>query len=174
MFAQRLTMALPYAALLAVAAWFFHLAGQFPFTPRENNLGPDFWPRLALGLMMLICLVQCARIVLLGRDDGPGIGAAFAEDDDAAPRSALLLAAGVTLTLAYGAMITVTGFSITTFAFMVLFGYAGNLRAHRTIWISSAIGVLFIVILFQKVVYVSLPRGIPPFSRLTDLLLGLF
>ncbi len=58
MVSQRLTMALPYAALLAIAAWFFHLAGQIQYTPRDNNLGPDFLPRLGLGFMMLVFPVQ--------------------------------------------------------------------------------------------------------------------
>ncbi|WP_088348573.1 MULTISPECIES: tripartite tricarboxylate transporter TctB family protein [Rhodomicrobium] len=174
MFSQRLSMALPYAILFAIAAWFFYLAGQFRFTPRGDNIGPDFWPRLALGAMMAICLVQGVRLVLTGRDDEPGLTEGFAAEDGAAPRSSLLLAAGVTLTLAYGALVTVLGFLIATFAFMVLFSYAGHLRAHRTIWLSSALGAGLIVILFQKVVYVSLPRGIPPFSHLTDLFLGLF
>ncbi len=174
MLSQRIVMALPYAVMLALAAWFYHLAGAIEYTQRGANLGPDFWPRLALSLMMIICLVQIARLLLAGRvDERPSIGDSLGEEGDDAPRSDALLAAGAILTVAYGLLVTVTGFLITTFAFMVLFMYAGTFRRHRTIWLSSAIGVLLLLFAFQKVVYVSLPRGIPPFDAVSDWLLAL-
>jgi putative tricarboxylic transport membrane protein len=174
MLSQRVWMALPYALLLALAAWFYRLAGAIQYAHQGSNLGPDFWPRMALAAMMAICAVQAARILLLGRlDDPPPIGAEL-DDEDEASRSNLLLAAGVALTVAYGASVTILGFLLATVLFMALFMYAGRYRAHLTIWLSSLLGSVLLVVLFQKVVYVSLPRGVPPFDRVTDFLLGLF
>jgi putative tricarboxylic transport membrane protein len=174
MLSQRIWMALPYALLLALAAWFYRLAGAIQYAHQGSNLGPDFWPRMALAAMMAICAVQAARILLLGRlNDAPLINAELDQDDEA-PRSNLLLAAGIALTLAYGAALAILGFLIATVLFMALFMYAGRYRAHRTIWLSSLIGTMLLVLVFQKVVYVSLPRGVPPFDRVADLLLGLF
>jgi len=173
MLSQRIWLAFPYAALLVLAAWFYRLAGDFQYARQGNNLGPDFWPRAVLAAIMIICVVQGARLLLAGRaPDKPSIGAV--EEDDEAPRSNLLLAAGFALTVAYGALVTVLGFLIATFAFLVLFMYAGNYRSHATIWLSGLIGTLLLTFLFQKVVYVSLPRGVPPFDRLADTLLALF
>ena len=175
MFAHRVWMALPYAVMLTVAAWFYKLAGEITYAHQGDNLGPDFWPRTALAAMMIICLVQGARLLLLGPgDDSPVIGAEAEEEEAEAPRSNLLLSLGLLLTIGYGAAIAITGFLIATFLFMVLFMYAGGYRAHPVIWLSSLIGTAALTIIFQKVVYVSLPRGVPPFDRAGDLLLSLF
>lgn len=176
MFVQRIAMVFPYAVMLALAAGFYRIAQNIQFTQRGDYLGPDFWPRLALALIMVICLIQGGRLLLLGRaDDKPSLGESFGvADDDDAPRSNLLFAAGLTLTVAYGALVTVFGFMATTFAFMVLFMYAGKCRSHLAIWLSSAIGICLLMILFQRVVYVSLPRGIAPFNAVSDFFLRLF
>ncbi len=171
---HRVWMALPYAVVLALAAWFYRLAGEIQYGHQGSNLGPDFWPRMVLGAMMAICIIQGARLLLFGQvDDRPLIGSEL-EDEDQGPRSNLLLGAGVVLTIAYGASLTILGFLISTILFMALFMYLGRYRAHLTIWASSIIGTLILVVAFQKIVYVSLPRGIPPFDQVTDLLLGWF
>jgi putative tricarboxylic transport membrane protein len=174
---QRIWIALPYAVLLALAAWFYKLAGTIEYQHQGNNLGPDFWPRAVLGLLMIICVVQCAKRLLIGRADDAGLLDADAEagqgEEDGA-RSNALLGLGVVLTLAYGAAVTILGFLISTFLFMVLFMYAGRYRSHLAIWLSSAAGVLILTLIFQKAVYVSLPRGVPPFDRLADALLAMF
>jgi putative tricarboxylic transport membrane protein len=54
--------ALPYFVGLAVAAALFFYAGQIQYTPRPGLLGPDFWPKVAIGLMAAACLFEIARI----------------------------------------------------------------------------------------------------------------
>ena len=174
MSSHRVWPALPYAVLLALAAWFYNMAGSIAFDHQGDNLGPDFWPRLLLALIMAIAAVQGSRILLFGRPaEAPAlIGAG--EEEDEAPRSNMLLSIGVGLTIAYGAAVTILGFLITTFLFLVAFMYAGRYRAHLAVWLSSAVGAVLLTLLFQKVVYVSLPRGIAPFSQVADALLALF
>jgi hypothetical protein len=129
---------------------------------------------MALAGMMIVCVMQGGRLLLFGRADSSPRVIDFGAQQDEEPRSNLLLAAGVVLTVAYGGALTVLGFLISTFLFMVLFMYLGRYRAHLAIWLTSLVGAILLVLLFQRVVYVSLPRGIPPFDRVTDLLLGLF
>lgn len=172
--AQRVWMALPYAVLFAVVAWFYRLAGQIAYTQRGANLGPDFWPRMALAAMMIICAIQVARLLIFGRTDRDSGVIDLGEEEDEAPRSNLLLFAGLALTVAYGLAMPILGFLLSTFLFLSLFMYVGRYRSHLTILLTSLIGALVTLILFQKVVYVSLPRGIPPFDGLTDLVLRLF
>jgi putative tricarboxylic transport membrane protein len=172
--AQRVWMALPYAILLALAAWFYKLAGAIEYQRQGSNLGPDFWPRMVLAAMMVICVVQGARLLIHGRADDSALIDADMGEDDQGPRSNVLLAAGIVLTLGYGALVSVLGFLIATFLFMVLFMYAGRYRSHLAIWLSSLAGTVILTLLFQKGVYVSLPRGAPPFDRVGDFLLALF
>jgi hypothetical protein len=167
-------MALPYAVLLAVAAWFYNLAVGIQYDHRPDTLGPDFWPRVVLAAMMVICTAQVARLLLFGHASDRGLIAEMDDEEDAEPRSNRLLALGMVLTIAYGASLQIVGFLLATFLFLVLFMYTGRYRGHPAIWLSSAAGIVVLTLMFQKVVYVSLPRGIPPFDRLTDLLLSLF
>ena len=67
--------------------------------------------------------------------------------------------AGGALTLAYGVFITILGFPLATFIYLVAFMYLGGYRAHATVWLSSPVGIVLIANLFLNVVYVSLPRG---------------
>src|SRR5262249_23047422 len=158
-----------YAALFLLSAWFYHLAGEIEFTRRGDNIGPDFWPRMALAVMMIICVIQAARLIILGHADDKSSLIDFGDEEDEAPRSNLLLIAGVVLTVAYGLLMPILGFLTSTFLFMVVFMYVGRYRSHLPIFLSSLLGALFVTILFQKVVYVSLPRGVPPFDHLADL-----
>jgi hypothetical protein len=167
-------MALPYAVLLAVAAWFYKLAVAIQYDHRPDTLGPDFWPRLVLLGLMLICIVQMARLLLFGHAGASGSLIAEMEEEDSPQRISGTLALGAALTVSYGALVTVLGFLLATFGFLVLFMYAARFRAHRQIWLSSVAGILALLVIFQKVVYVSLPRGVPPFDQLTDLVLSLF
>jgi putative tricarboxylic transport membrane protein len=173
---HRVRMALPYAVLLALAAWFYRLAGEIQYTHQGSNLGPDFWPRMALAAMMIICALQGVRLLIFGQINDDSIIAKLedVEPEEEAPPSRLLLAAGTLLTIAYGLSLTTLGFLTASFLFMVLFMYAGRYRAHLTIWLSSLVAAVLLTLLFQKVVYVSLPRGTAPFDRITDFVLGLF
>jgi hypothetical protein len=171
---QRIFTTLPYVLILIAAAFFYHVAGQIDYSARPHELGPNVWPRAALALMIVICAAQIGRIMLTSQAaEKPQAKASVAADEggeEDAPRSLPLLAAGVALTVAYGFLINIFGFPLTTFVYMVLFMYLGGYRAHVWLWSSSFVGVLFLTVLFQSFVYVSLPRGIPPFDAITDFL----
>lgn len=171
---QRIGQILPYAVLLVVAAWFYQRADYIQFNAHGDSLGPDFWPRVALAAIIVLSAFQIGRTLLRGpREDAPAADEADEGEPDA-PRSAVLLAGGVILTVAYGALIPIVGFLIATFGFMVLFMYAGTYRSHLVIWLSSLVGAVGLLLIFQKVVYVSLPRGVPPFDGVADWLLAFF
>ena len=51
----------PYAALLAGAAYLYHASGAFAHLGKEGQLGPDFWPKAVLALLMLVCAVELVR-----------------------------------------------------------------------------------------------------------------
>jgi hypothetical protein len=174
---QRLLPALPYFIILLLSVAFYFFALDISYTARGENLGPDFWPRVVLSVAIVICVVQLARQLLSGHvDNKPVIGNVLEQDGDEqdAPRSNLLLIVGMALTMAYGVMVTFLGFLIATALFIVLFIYAGRYRAHGVIWLSGVFGAVLLTVLFQRVVYVSLPRGIPPFDQVADRLLALF
>lgn len=156
----RLGLALPYLAALAAAAWLFVLTLQLP-APRPGTLGPAFWPRLAIALMAIAALIELARIAL-GRASAPAD--ALEDEVDAAPRQPLRLLGGLALVGLYAASIATLGYLLASFLFLVAFMYVGGYRNHLVLWTSAVLGMAAIAFMFLKVVYVSLPRGVPPFD----------
>jgi putative tricarboxylic transport membrane protein len=173
----RLRAVLPYTVLLAVAVWLYSLAGRIEYAERPGQLGPDFWPKLAIALMGLVCVYEIGKIFVSGPGrQAKGIADKLDQESADEPGSSHLptLLGGIALTIAYGVLVSVLGFPLATFLFLVAFMYLGDYRAHLVIWLSSVIGTVLISLVFLKVVYVSLPRGSPPFSDLSDFLIRLF
>lgn len=173
----RIAPAIPYILLLAVAIWLWGVAGQIEYPARPGALGPDFWPRVAIGLMGGLCLLRIASVLATGGAATRGIGAAIAggaeeEEEETGPRRPILLALGIALTLVYGLVLNTAGFPLATTVFLVAFMYLGGSRNHLAIWVSSLVGVALVTVLLTKVVYVSLPRGAPPFDAVIDLITG--
>jgi hypothetical protein len=46
--------------------------------------------------------------------------------------------------------------------------YVGGFRRHGMIWLTSILVTLLTGVLFLRIAYVSLPRGIEPFAMATD------
>lgn len=171
----RLAPALPYVLVLMVAVWLWIVSGRIDFAARPGSLGPDVWPRAAIALMGVLSVWRIGRLLIVGPGgDAQGIGARLDEEDedDDAPRRPILLLLGVGLTFAYAFLLDTLGFPLATAAFLVAFMYLGGSRRHLVIWSSSLIGVALVAVLLLKVVYVSLPRGIAPFDRITDFVTG--
>jgi len=165
---------LPYVIGLAIAAALFIHMGHIDYTPRPGQLGPETWPRLAIGLMAAACVFEIARTVLHGKTSDEAAAGAFATTGEMTgdePTFPLLLVGGILLVTLYAVLVSVLGFPLTTFLFLAAFIYLGRYRRHGVIWAFSAIMTILMSILFLRIAYVSLPRGIPPFDRITDLFL---
>ncbi len=176
--AVRFKNALPYAVLLAGTVCFYLLTLRIEYASRPGQFGPDLWPKLAIGLIAIVCLFELLRALITeNRVEAVGITEQLEQgeaDEDDAPRRPMLLVAGIGMTIAYGAFVNQLGFPLATFLYLVAFMYVGGFRSHATIWLASLIGSASLTVLFMKVVYVSLPRGTAPFDRITDLLTGSF
>ena len=177
--AQRIKSALPYLLGLAIAVLLFALSGSISYSPRPGQLGPDFWPRLAIGLMAAVCIFEIVRILFLGSLDSDIRGIAERLDDtepdeDAdAPVKPHLLIGGIGLILAYAIAVPVLGFLLASYIFLIVFMYLGGARNHVAVWLAGTLGILIFAFVFLKVVYVSLPRGEPPFDRVTQFVMNL-
>jgi putative tricarboxylic transport membrane protein len=175
---SRISAWLPYAVMLAAAAFFWFVANRIEYAARPGAIGPDFWPKAALLLIGVTCIYEIGKVLLLGSAaDARGLAGALEaeeEQEDEGPRHTGLLVAGSALTIAYGLLISWIGFPLATFLYLVVFMYVGRYRAHAVIWLSAALGTAVFCTLFLKIVYVSLPRGVPPFDRITDLIVNLF
>jgi len=162
----------PYIVGLAIAVVLYVYAGTFEYTQRGRELGPDFWPRLAILLMAASCLWEISRRVIAGNEDATGLIEAFDREPDAEepqPVYPMLLIGGIVLMAIYAVLVPYLGFIFGTFLFLAAFMYVGRYRAHGAIWATSAAVTILCGILFLRIAYVSLPRGVAPFDKITDI-----
>ena len=162
---------MPYAVGLALAIALYIYAGTFEYAPRPGQLGPETWPRLAILLMGASCVWEISRRLIAGNQDAAGFLEAFDRETDTEEKQPVyrrLLIGGIVLMAIYAVLVPFLGFIFGTFLFLAAFMYVGGYRAHGAIWVTSSVVTVFCGILFLRIAYVSLPRGIPPFDRFTD------
>lgn len=161
---------LPYVIGLVVAAVLFYFARQIEYTPRAGSLGPQFWPKMAIGLMAAVCLFEIARGLLGLKTETQGVAEVLEKEEEEEPAQTYpwLLASGIVLVTVYALVVDILGFLLSTFLFLAAFMYLGRYRRHGAIWATSAGVTLAAALIFMRFAYVSLPRGEPPFDAVTD------
>jgi hypothetical protein len=162
---------LPYVAGLVLSAVLYHYAQQIEYSAHAGSLGPDFWPKATIAVMVLVCVIEIGRRLLGSKQEAQGIAETFEkeEEEETPPQKyPWLLAGGIVLVLVYAMLVTTLGFLLCTFLFLAAFMYLGRYRNHLAIWL-TALGITFgAAVLFMRIAYVSLPRGEPPFDAITD------
>jgi putative tricarboxylic transport membrane protein len=181
--AERMRAILPYVIVLALAAALYVVAMRFAYTPRADRLGPDLWPRAILALTMLVCVVRIVGVLRRPLDRGIGGGvfedvvAAAPEGDNEASAPARtypgLLLAGIAVTVAYVFLLDKLGFALDTALYLAALIRTGRYARWRVIVPTAIIGSLVFMFVFMKVVYLSLPLGVAPFSALSLALMQL-
>jgi len=182
---SRIARAAPYAALLGVTAWLYAIAARIEYTASEQRIGPDFWPKAILALLGLLCAYEITKHLFFG---GPravsGVLQSLMEkadesgaqddvrDASSAPPSWTRLGAGAGMTLAYVLLVEWLGFFLATAAFLSGFILVGEYRRWGVALAAGVAGSLAMVVVFMKIVYVSLPLGAGPFRALSLALLA--
>jgi putative tricarboxylic transport membrane protein len=154
-----------------------------------NELGPAFWPRVWLALLVLVAAYdgwEAFRRSRRERGEQPALGGPAAVTSPAimdAPVGAKpeeswrLLLAGAVIVVAYVFATTVLGFMLATPIFLAVFIYLGGFRKVVPLVLIAVGATATLLFLFVRLVYVSLPLGQGPFSDFTVAvyqLLGLF
>ena len=180
----------PFVIVLGAAIWLWTVASDFAITTRLGRAGPDLWPKIILALMIGAAIWGIAEALLKSHpDDDTSIlianasrSAGHEEDarkdlaeatDGRSERHPRFAVAGIAAMLGYVIVIPYVGFLIATFllllAIMLAAGYTRLLKAA----VISLIGAFVFFIVFQRIVYVSLPHGEGPFKELTLALMAL-
>jgi hypothetical protein len=164
----------PYAVLLAIAAFLFGKTAVFAALGRPGQLGPDFWPKAVLVLLMVTCAVEIVRVAIAPASTPGAIARAKQpEAEEEEPRFPMLLWGGIGLTILYVPGMQVLGFFLATAIYLAAFMLVGRYRRYGVVAVTSIAGSLVFVFVFMKIVYVSLPLGIGPFKSVSTALMAL-
>lgn len=182
--AARLKRIVPYVLVGAGAGYLYYVATHFEFHRRVGTLGPDFWPKAILALVIATCFYEIVKTLVFGpRAEVGGVLEELVEESAeehggmgaAAPAESHpgLLAAGMALTALYVWVIPVLGFFSATVPYLAGFIALGGYRRCGVVAAVSVIGTLLLFFIFVKLVYVSLPLGRGPFQQVTLALMQL-
>ena len=166
----RLRRSAAYAVILCCAAYLYYLAQRIQYDELAGRIGPDAWPKIVLGLLLVTCVWQIGRILIVG-------AAPAASSDDELPLSdgggdythLALLAIGVTVVYAY--VLPSLGFFVATVLYIGAIAYVGRYRRLWPLVATSVIAPILLIFVFMKIVYVALPLGTGPFKSLTLVML---
>jgi putative tricarboxylic transport membrane protein len=177
---NRLRRAAPYIILQLAAMYFYQLAGRIDYPATPGRIGPDFWPKAILVLLGLVCVYEIIKNLLIGETfSAAGLleklmkESAADQGEEELPDHPLRLAGGIALTVAFVAGIDTFGFFLATCTYLALFMAIGRYRRWGVIAAASLVGALLLMFIFMKLVYVSLPLGIAPFSAVSIALLAI-
>lgn len=181
--------AAPYAIVGIGAGALYAVAARIAYPAREGTLGPDFWPKLVLALIIIVCVYEIVRIVVLRRRAevegvlgsvlGDAAAAVVPPGEGGSPatvsgeRHPWLLLGGIAITVAYVALVQRLGFALATVVYLATFIAVGGYRRWGVIAAVSTIGTLAIMFFFMRVVYVSLPLGQGVFQQVSLALMQL-
>ena len=182
--APRLKRLLPYAVVAAATGFLYAAAADIRYPARAGVLGPDFWPKLILALMLAVCAWKIASALLWrGHGEDRGVLEEWMEtsaaghdgppDEPAPERRFWRLAGGIALSVAYVWALPRLGFFGATAPYLAAFIALGGYRRLGALALLSVGGTLLLLFFFMKVVYVSLPLGQGPFQQLTLALMQL-
>jgi len=190
----RLSRVAPYIVVLVVVGVLFYFAGRIDFVAPGGRIGPDFWPKLILSLAMLTCVYEIVKNLFFAGSEGDLEGVLAAVQRATALETPLetaqgtpldvglevpeknyphLLAIGIAMTIAYAVLIDKLGFFLCTLLYMAVFMWVGRYRRIGVILSVSLVGTLAFMFTFMRLVYVSLPLGVAPFSEVSFFLMRL-
>ena len=149
--------------IFIAAVYFYVLAGSMDENPMPGQLGPAFWPRALLILLMASCVLKALESYLAF---GPGvaeIGVECIPRDWSTPKLIVM----IILVLAVVPGMEILDFALTNFIFLILFIRIAGMHKLLYLIVTSLLGTIFLLYLFGKIVYLPLPKGEWIFSDLT-------
>ena len=149
--------------IFIAAVYFYVLAGSMDENPMPGQMGPAFWPRTILILLMASCVLKALESYLAF---GKGI-ADIGVESPAPDVSVSKLIAMIILVLAVVPGMEILGFALANFIFLILFIRIAGMRKLPSLIVTSLLGTIFLLYLFGKIVYLPLPKGDWIFNDLT-------
>ena len=168
----------PTSSCWASPCFLYYSASGIDFLAPGGRIGPDFWPKMVLWLMIATCVYEIVKIGLFSSEESvsgvmqtlsdapPGVAEPAAPQEEGRTYP-LRLALGIAATVLYAAIVPVTGFFLTTFAYLTAFMALGRYGRMGVVIGVSLAGTLLMLYFFMKVAYISLPIGTAPFSAVS-------
>jgi putative tricarboxylic transport membrane protein len=147
--------------IIGASVFFYTLTFQFQQVPGFEKMGPDFWPRLTLiGVVFLSLVILLRSLRGRQRDAEPNPG----QEEKKNIKGVFIC--GIIL-FCFLFFISYLGFLITAFICTGLLIYALGER-NKLVIVATSLGMVTVIyIIFGKLMYVPMPRGVSLFEKLS-------
>jgi putative tricarboxylic transport membrane protein len=138
---------------------------------RGVGLGPAAWPRVMLALIAVCALIWLVQELLAWRRGraAPAAEPATAAEVYSYPKALI----GLVMILAYGWLLPIAGFPITTAVFIALWCLLGGVRHPLAVVALSLLGTGVLLWVFMGLALMPLSRGLGVFDRISIAILQL-
>lgn len=178
MITDRLKLTVPYAVILVGGLALYAVANRIQYTPIPDQIGPEVWPKLILGLMIAVCVIEIARRVFFfsaASNSEATITPAspeleYVEDHVGDP---LIVGCVIVASVIYLLALEIGGFFLCTLVYTASLLALGGIRRLTLIAAVSAAITVFFTFTFMKVIFVSLPIGVEPFAHVSIAVMSL-
>jgi hypothetical protein len=148
---------------LAVSIFLFGTTYTFRVANIESGGGPAFWPRILLGVMIVLEIVL---VIISYRKYKKGELKKEKDPEVVNPKNLYIGIGGMAL---YILLISYLGFLISTMLFMFIMMHILQVKLRRNI-IVSVVGAYIISYVFVGLLMVPLPQGVSVFGMLSSVL----
>ncbi|HET6598751.1 MAG TPA: tripartite tricarboxylate transporter TctB family protein [Burkholderiaceae bacterium] len=183
---ERLRGVLPHTVMLLVSIGLYWAALQIDTsgTRGGQRIGPDFWPKVVIGFMGLLCLYEIVKRLVMrssftaagltkGLDHHPAQTEIAAAEPTPEREYPAMLWTGGAVIVGYVVVVPWLGFFLASMLFLAAFIWIGGFHKPFIALIVSAVGAFGLLVIFMRVAYISLPLGEGPFRSLSTALLAL-
>lgn len=154
----------------STALYFYYLAAQLERFAPAGQLGPAFWPKMSLLLLMAGCFIKAIEIFgeerqqLSKKEEAPLLPPVNL------PRLILMI---ILIIFPVVAM-EIIGFLLANLLFLILLLHLTGLKRKIPLLLISFLGNIILLYIFVRIVYLPLPRGQGIFNDLTIFLYRIF
>lgn len=162
-----MTLDLIFNVVLLIASiyFFIYIGGVDNSTPTE--LGAAFWPRLILGIMIVLLVIGLVNMIRKKDGKAPVSGEAVAGFF----KSKLLV--GMIICAVTAVILPMIGFIPTSFLFLVVYGVLLGEKRPVVLIVTGVVATLILYIIFQGPLSIFLPRGYGVFRNFALAMEGL-
>ncbi|MGB9698924.1 MAG: tripartite tricarboxylate transporter TctB family protein [Thermodesulfobacteriota bacterium] len=149
--------------IFLAAIYLYSLADKLEAFSPPGQLGPAFWPKISLILLMAGCLIKAGELFRERRRK-------FSQEEKNPPLPPVdipRLIIMICLVIFSVVWMELLGFLLANSLFLLLFMRITGVKKKIPLLLTSALGTIFLLYLFVKIVYLPLPRGQGIFNDLT-------
>jgi len=150
-------------SLFATSVYFIYLADKIPTSAKFSDVSAAIWPKIILGCMIVSCIILFIK----------SLKGSVSQSHSSGGGENRRLLAPVLLCLAYLLTMRWIGFLISSAIFSITYMYLLGFRKKSRMVLISLAAPILIGLLFYRLLYVPIPKGVWIFKTITEAFLSL-